>query len=259
MGRRPGGLTIQFIPEEGGNTRSVRFSGRGVRLLIWGGVGLLVVLAVMVGSWGFLAVETAKVWRLESVVDSLEAERGRILALGERLGEMEAGYERLRSLFGPVADPVAPDLWLPPAGLPGSREVGRALASGDHVPTAWPLTEPGFVTQPLIEGGGEEDHPGLDIAIPTDSYVRAAGSGRVLRRGEDPVYGNFLVLDHGEGYQTVYAHTSLILVERGQTVRRGEVIALTGSTGQSTAPHLHFEVLLDGIPVDPLAMVAQPG
>jgi murein DD-endopeptidase MepM/ murein hydrolase activator NlpD len=57
----------------------------------------------------------------------------------------------------------------------------------------------------------------------------------------------------------VYAHASAVLVDRGQLVRRGEVIALTGSTGRSTAAHLHFEILLDGLPVDPLSMVEQPG
>jgi murein DD-endopeptidase MepM/ murein hydrolase activator NlpD len=81
----------------------------------------------------------------------------------------------------------------------------------------------------------------------------------VLRVGEDPMYGFFVVLDHGEGYQTVYAHASTILVQRGRSVRRHEVIALSGSTGQSTAAHLHFEILLDGLPLDPLSMVERPG
>jgi len=127
------------------------------------------------------------------------------------------------------------------------------------MPTSWPLAEAGFVTQAMTEGAGVEGHPGLDIAIPSDSYVRAAGAGRVLRVGDDPIYGLFLVLEHGNGYQTVYAHNSMITAARGQVVRRGEVIALTGSTGRSTAPHLHFEVLLAGVPLDPLSMVEEPG
>lgn len=259
MSRHPGGLTVQLIPDEGGRTRSLRLSGRGVRrLVLGGGLGLLA-LGIMTGSWWFLAVEAARGWRLEGVVDSLEMERGQILALAQRLEEMEEGYDRLRSLFGPSENPVAPDLWLPPAGLPGSRPVGNASESNENLPTSWPLTQSGFVTQPLVEGAVEEEHPGLDIAVPTDSYIRAAGGGRVLRLGEDPVYGQFLVLEHGEGYQTVYGHASAILVSRGQMVRRGEVVALTGSTGRSTAPHLHFEILLDGLPVDPLSMVEQPG
>jgi murein DD-endopeptidase MepM/ murein hydrolase activator NlpD len=248
-----------LVPDEGGEARSFRLSARGVKGLGVLVAGVLLALAVMGGSWWFLALEASKGWELEALVDSLEEERGRILALAAQLEEVEAGYQHIRSLFGPTADPIAPDLWLPPTGLPGSRNVRENSASEENSPTAWPLTEAGFVTQALIEGGGEEDHPGLDIAVPTDSYVRAAGAGRVLRTGEDPVYGHFVVLEHGNGYQTVYAHNSSILVSRGQGIRRGEVIALSGSTGRSTAPHLHFEILLDGLPVDPLTLVAQPG
>jgi murein DD-endopeptidase MepM/ murein hydrolase activator NlpD len=178
--------------------------------------------------------------------------------LAEELTRVESGYEALRSLFGAGETPVASDLWLPPSGIPGSRSARPDLEEGGYLPTAWPLTEAGFITQALVDQDSG-DHPGLDIAISTDSYIRASGSGRVLRVGEDPLYGSFVVLEHEEGYQTVYAHASEVLVERGQAVRRGEVIALSGSSGQSTAPHLHFEILLDGIPVDPLSMVEQPG
>ena len=120
-----------------------------------------------------------------------------------------------------------------------------------------PLTEKGVVTQGLLRGA-QGEHPGLDIAVQTDSYIRAAGGGRVVEVGTDEVYGLFVVLDHGEGYTTVYAHTSAQMVEQGQQVREREVIALSGSSGQSTAPHLHFEILLDGSAIDPLTMVEQP-
>jgi murein DD-endopeptidase MepM/ murein hydrolase activator NlpD len=113
------------------------------------------------------------------------------------------------------------------------------------------------VTQGLLEGEGTS-HPGLDIAVPADSYVRAAGAAIVVDVGEDAVYGRFVTLDHGDGYRTLYAHASETLVEPGQRVRRNEVIALSGSTGRSTAPHLHFEILLNGEAVDPLSMVKPP-
>jgi murein DD-endopeptidase MepM/ murein hydrolase activator NlpD len=218
----------------------------------------VVVGGVVLTSWWYFALQTTKSWQLQARVDSLEAERVRILDLADELVRVEGEYEQIRRMFGPSEASVAPDLWLPPSGLPGSQTAGPGPESEDYLPTSWPLTGPGFITQRLIE---QEvgDHPGLDIATPTDSYIRAAGGGRVLRLGEDPLYGLFVVLDHGDGYQTVYAHASMILVERGQRVRRQEVIALSGSTGQSTAPHLHFEILLDGLPVDPLSMVVQPG
>ncbi|NNM04372.1 MAG: M23 family metallopeptidase [Gemmatimonadetes bacterium] len=257
MTRKARGLTVVFVPDEGGESRTLRFSPRGLRLsLILGGF-TLVLGAGMFVSWWFFALHTARSWNLQARVDSLEAERVQVIALAEELAKVEEEYERIRLLFGPSETPVAPDLWLPPSGLPGSRSGGLGPESEDDLPTSWPLTQSGFITQPLIAQDAG-DHPGLDIAIPTDSYIRAAGSGRVVRVGEDPLYGLFVVLEHGEGYQTVYAHASLILVNRGQSVRREEVIALTGSTGQSTAPHLHFEILLDGLPLDPLSMVEQP-
>jgi murein DD-endopeptidase MepM/ murein hydrolase activator NlpD len=98
----------------------------------------------------------------------------------------------------------------------------------------------------------------LDVAVPADTYVRAAGAGVVVDVGEDLVYGRFVSLDHGGGYRSLYGHASETLVELGQRVRRNEVIALSGSTGRSTAPHLHFEILLNGEPLDPLTMVRQP-
>lgn len=138
--------------------------------------------------------------------------------------------------------------------------VGQPLDSQDpqgSLPISWPLTDPGFVTQSLLEGA-EGEHPGLDIAVPSGSYIRAAGAGLVSDTGQDPVYGNFVTIDHGEGYLTLYAHASEIFVEEGRRVRRNEVIALTGNTGRSTAPHLHFEIRLNGDTVDPLTLVDPP-
>jgi murein DD-endopeptidase MepM/ murein hydrolase activator NlpD len=258
MKKRDGGLTVVLIPDKSGESRTIRLSPRVYRVMVVAGISLGVVLVLMVTSWGYLAFQVRNSWQVQARLDSLEAERVQILSLAEELTRVESEYETLRSLFGAGEAPVASDLWLPPSGIPGSRSARPVLEDGDHLPSAWPLTEAGFITQPLV-AQDSGDHPGVDIAVATDSYIRAAGSGRVLRVGEDPLYGFFVVLDHGEGYQTVYAHASTLLVERGRTVRRGEVIALSGSSGQSTAPHLHFEVLLDGIPVDPLSMVEQPG
>ncbi len=251
-------MSIVLVPDEGGESRSYHLSRRRFRLMILVSVVGSLSFLLMAMSWWFLALEASRGWSQHALLDSLQEERGRILALGEQIGRVEEEYARLRALFGPTADPIAPDLWLPPAGQPANRDVRGEASASESVPSGWPLTEAGFVTQPLIEGDAG-DHPGLDIAIGSGSYIRAAGAGQVLRTGEDPIYGRFLVLDHGQGYQTVYAHASMILVSRGEAVRRGEVIALTGSSGQSTAPHLHFEVLLDGLPVDPMSLVEQPG
>jgi murein DD-endopeptidase MepM/ murein hydrolase activator NlpD len=87
--------------------------------------------------------------------------------------------------------------------------------------------------------------------------VRAAGGASVREAGEDPEYGFFVLLDHPEEYQTMYGHLSRILVTQGGTVTSGEVIGLSGNTGRSTAPHLHFEIRQRGSLLDPLTMVKE--
>ncbi|KPJ90486.1 MAG: hypothetical protein AMS18_10720 [Gemmatimonas sp. SG8_17] len=74
--------------------------------------------------------------------------------------------------------------------------------------------------------------------------------------GDDPEYGLFVQIDHPEGYQTMYGHASRLLVSLGDSVQAGQVVGLSGTTGRSTAPHLHFEVRRDGQPIDPGAVVS---
>ncbi len=100
-------------------------------------------------------------------------------------------------------------------------------------------------------------HNGIDIGARTGANIIAANSGTVIITGYSTGYGNRVVIDHGGGIATLYAHASKILVKKGQHVDKGEVIALIGSTGWSTGPHLHFEVVVDGVKIDPLEYVNQ--
>lgn len=94
-------------------------------------------------------------------------------------------------------------------------------------------------------------HQGMDFTAPTGTEVFATGNARVAFAGWKQGYGNTVILDHGFGYQTLYAHLYKSLVRKGQKVRRYDVIALVGNTGKSTGPHLHYEVRLNDRPVDP--------
>lgn len=94
-------------------------------------------------------------------------------------------------------------------------------------------------------------HEGLDIAANTGTPVTATADGIVARVEYSPTYGNSIVVDHGYGYQTLYAHNSRNLVKVGQRIKRGERIAQVGNTGVSTGPHLHYEVHLNGVPINP--------
>jgi murein DD-endopeptidase MepM/ murein hydrolase activator NlpD len=94
-------------------------------------------------------------------------------------------------------------------------------------------------------------HQGVDIGASVGTPVRAGGPGKVLRAGDAGAYGTLVTIDHGDSSETRYAHLSKSLVEPGETVLRGQIIGEVGNTGLSTGPHLHFELRVDGIPVDP--------
>ncbi len=94
-------------------------------------------------------------------------------------------------------------------------------------------------------------HQGMDFTAPKGTDVYATGKGRVFSTGWKQGYGNTVVIDHGFGYKTLYAHLHKSLVKKGQKVNRGDVIALVGNTGKSTGPHLHYEVRLKDRPIDP--------
>jgi murein DD-endopeptidase MepM/ murein hydrolase activator NlpD len=131
---------------------------------------------------------------------------------------------------------------------------GGPVTEGARGGFSWPVT--GTITSPFgwrsnPFGGSPEFHQGLDIAAPTGTTVTAAAGGTVIMAQWYGGYGNYILIDHGGGYSTGYGHLSAIYVANGQVVQRGQAIGAVGSTGQSTGPHLHFEVRIAGKPVDP--------
>jgi len=99
--------------------------------------------------------------------------------------------------------------------------------------------------------GQHRTHNGIDIPAQTGTAIQAAKSGRVVFSGKKGGYGNLIILDHGNGLQSRYAHCNDLLAPVGRQVDAGEIIGTVGSTGRSTGPHLHFEIRQDGRPVDP--------
>src|SRR2546421_1180573 len=129
---------------------------------------------------------------------------------------------------------------------------------GVSEPTHWPLDIAGFLTGGQFgRGAPAESPPGIDIAVPPGTPVRAAGGGVVEAEGTDPAYGQFVLMRHSGGYETMYGHASRILVHEGDSAQAGQVIALSGNSGRSTAPHLHFEIRREGKSLDPLTVVKQ--
>ena len=126
-----------------------------------------------------------------------------------------------------------------------------ASDSAPHTtPSIWPAA--GYVSSPYgLRFNGTEFHQGIDIAADMGTPIVATADGVVTAAGWNGGYGNMVDVDHGGGIVTRYGHASALAVTVGQQVRRGEVIAYVGSTGRSTGPHVHYEVRVDGQPVNP--------
>ena len=126
-----------------------------------------------------------------------------------------------------------------------------ASDSAPHTtPSIWPAA--GYVSSPYgLRFNGTEFHQGIDIAADMGTPIVATADGVVTAAGWNGGYGNMVDVDHGGGIVTRYGHASALAVTVGQQVRRGEVIAYVGSTGHSTGPHVHYEVRVDGQPVNP--------
>ncbi len=105
--------------------------------------------------------------------------------------------------------------------------------------------------------GGEKMHEGIDIAAGVGTPIRAPASGTVVFAGKKSGYGQIVMVDHGYGLETWYGHTSRVLVRAGQKIKRGQSIALVGNSGRSTGSHLHYEVHVNGIPVDPINYILE--
>lgn len=126
-------------------------------------------------------------------------------------------------------------------------------------PDKWPVDggdiSSGYGGRVAPIGDGYDWHPGIDIAVDYGAPVYASGAGVVEQAGWNGGYGRYVRIDHGNGYASAYGHMSGLAVSAGQRVAKGEIIGFAGSTGYSTGPHVHFEVLADGQNIDPFYIV----
>ncbi len=174
-----------------------------------------------------------------------------LLSLARQSGDI-TGTDYNASLYAPSAmktvslDSKAGQLG--PGAFPGMLDDPRAI------PSIWPVR--GRITAGFGErmdpfSGEPAFHPGVDIADPIGTDVVATGDGLVIQAEPDAGYGRSILIDHGDGITTRYAHLSRIFVVVGEDVTQGEIIGAIGSTGRSTGPHLHYEVRIHGVPVNP--------
>ena len=261
MSERRRDVTIMIHRDGNVDSRTYRIPAWMLQAGLIAGASLAFLIVLGAVLYAPVVRAAARVPGLTREISRLNAENEQVRELSHQLREMELRYRQMRSMLGgdvvppgPIAGealPVGPPVH---AAVPG-RQV---IPPGPSIPLRWPLDETGVITRGQIgEGGRDEVHPGIDIAVRTGTPIRAAGGGRVEKTGSDAEYGLFVLVNHPDGYQTMYGHASRILVADGEEVSAGQVLALSGSTGRSTAPHLHFEVLRGGRSVDPRSMTLE--
>jgi LysM repeat protein len=148
---------------------------------------------------------------------------------------------------------VGQRVFIPGASL-SSMDLRKALGELFVTPVMGRLTSPfGYRSDPFT--GVRTFHTGIDIAAPTGTAVKATLDGKIATTGFSSVYGNYVIVTHGEGYQSLYAHLSSVSVKRGQRITQSAVIGRVGNTGYSTGSHLHFSVYKHGKMIDPKSVL----
>jgi murein DD-endopeptidase MepM/ murein hydrolase activator NlpD len=247
-----------------------------MRVAVVAAAALAVLVLIVLVTYGPILAAAARSPLLERQVAQLTTENRRVIELERALDEAETRYAQIRGMLGAQIGPapkastdsggtpaaeerlyVAPPLLARAPSGPGDSTAVTGVA-GPSVPHLWPLTVPSYRTRGMVGANSpQEEHPGIDLAVPAGSDVRASGGGVVRQVGDDPAYGLFVLIQHPDGYQTMYGHLSRVLVQRNDRVRAGQVVALSGSTGRSTAPHLHFEIRLQGRSLNPTTLVRE--
>lgn len=173
---------------------------------------------------------------------------------GQNLDSLAKKYGTTRAQIledNPYANQMSPGETLTIRENVGLRDNSRTpeISRGTVVAYQWPAG--GRISSEYGRRGDKEFHHGIDIAVNTGTTISAARSGKVVKTGWMGVYGLTVLIDHGNGFQTLYAHNDQVLVKAGEQVRTGEPIALSGNTGNTTGPHLHFEIRKNGQALNP--------
>ena len=265
--------TIIFVPHARARFRKLTISTRFLGLAA--AVAATLLVAAVAFGWAFFASArrdrqygqaVAENARLRSTAAALHQ---RLDGVSRQLSDFEARTRRLAIVAG-LSDKVAsgvggPDVPMD-AGALSSRlsllegEFSKRTARIASTPTVWPVhgvVTSGFGVRTDPFTGGTAYHEGIDISTSRGEPVLATADGVVLLSGWAGEYGRAIEIVHNDRYTTLYGHLEQTLVEEGQQIRRGDRVGLVGSTGRSTAPHLHYEVHVDGRAVNPLEYILE--
>lgn len=270
--------TIIFVPHARARFRKLTISTRFLSLCAAAVAGLFV--AAIAFAWAYFSTARSDREYRQAMAENARLRtsaaelHGRLDGITRRLSDFEARTRRLAIVAG-LSDSVRGGVGGPAAG-PGSLEEQSASVSSRlsllesqfskrtlqiaQTPTVWPVhgvLNSGFGVRADPFTGAPARHEGLDISTARSEPVLATADGVVVHSGWAGEYGKAIEIRHGDRYETLYGHLEKTLVAEGQHVKRGDRVGLVGSTGRSTAPHLHYEIRVDGHAVNPLEYVLE--
>lgn len=260
-------ITLMVVPEGSHNVFSRTISSTIFKVVLALLILWLIVMTVITIYFSKLTVMAARATMLEEENNNLRGYLSRVVEieksfkknreLAARLAEMAGvDLENFEQPEGFVLDTVPSDSTTFPRSASVQPPVDYKIPISKEdlqkeiVPHGRPLY--GWVTRSFsVDEKTGEKHLGFDFAVKNGTQVTSTASGVVTFAGWDDTFGNLVIIDHGNGYETVYGHNEKLLVEEGDSVLKGDAIALSGNTGRSSAPHLHYEIRKNGVAIDP--------
>lgn len=261
-------ITLMIIPEGSEKVYSRTFASKFFKIILAvAGVWIILLLAATF-YYSKLTIAAAR-------SSSLAEENNNLRGYLAKVVEIEKNFKKNRELVARLAEMAGVDLesYEPPDAfvLDSTAAVTEPKANaGETIDTAAgakiPISKDELARETIPQGrplygwisrafSSQEEsadrHLGLDFAVKNGTPVAATASGVVTFAGWDDTFGNLVIIDHGNGFETCYGHNGKLLVEEGQNVLKGDIIALSGNTGRSSAPHLHYEIRRNGEAVDP--------
>ena len=201
------------------------------------------------------SMQNSLIAKQEELNELLESKAEELEKISADLGATKEKLEQLKAAAAEAARKQEEQARLAAASANAGAGAGAAVVSGNgmftHPCPGYSRISSEFGWREAPIAGAGNNHKGMDFAASTGTPIYAAAAGKVTIARSSATAGNWVVIDHGNGLQTYYMHASALYVSEGQSVSKGQNIAAVGSTGQSTGPHLHFQVMQNGSPVNP--------
>ncbi len=247
-------LTLLLVPDD-------ETEPRRLRLPVWLYRGALVFIGVvLIAPIVYIAIyfnvlaKAADADRLQEENETLRRYQYKVQILEQSLLDTRQLMAEVAAMAGLdsvlLADMYGEDgTTISPSSASGRASISRTLPPTSPIPDGLPAT--GWISRGFSATPGKK-HTGVDLAIPEGTPVYSTAFGEVIFAGWDESYGKMVVVKNGDSLETVYGHTSELMVQVGDTIFAGQRIALSGNTGQSSAPHLHYEIRVNGKEINPI-------